>query len=356
MSLTMTEISFPFIVSNGPKVPKEARTTIRKQAMKDVGIARKKRGSYGRVNMRQLPVYENAEASTAQIRAAVLMPSSESPTVDSSQARSRARKSALSGSTHARTASTKPSRTLVLNECDEQSVSPYLADKDVACDVVLRSMAPYPNYERACAKFGLELTSLAILTNFNVGKSTIAMLSSDPSRLASLLGHKKCSYLDYVPAYYGSSECLTAATDCLLARVHTFLAPKEECQAVCNWLYGKALRSLQDALNSDSLAVSADVLCATQLLSLHEVGLSILLLIADTDLQPSFLTPREILPGLTMYKDLRDSCVTGQSHASRRSLSKPCSKRMLAESCRNVCSTTHIAISNSPNGWNSICR
>ena len=46
--------SFAFIVSDGPKVPRGARTIIRKQAMKDVGIARKKRGNYGRANRRQV--------------------------------------------------------------------------------------------------------------------------------------------------------------------------------------------------------------------------------------------------------------------------------------------------------------
>lgn len=53
----MADSSFHFINATGPKVPKDPalRTLIRKQAMKDVGIARKKRGGYGRVNLRQPP-------------------------------------------------------------------------------------------------------------------------------------------------------------------------------------------------------------------------------------------------------------------------------------------------------------
>jgi hypothetical protein len=273
---TMTDGSFPFIVSNGPKVPREARTTIRKQAMKDVGIARKKRGNYGRINLRQIPVYaEGSDGATVPIRSAVANVS-------------RSSSSTLSNRTSPRVAGTTPpsnSRSVLLDwaEYDDEilqdavesvantSLTRYGDDRDLSCELVLANMSPYPEYERARSKFGIDLMSLSILTNFNVGKSTIAILSADPTRLASLLNLQQWSYLEYVPSRYGVSPCLTAATNCLLAKVHTVLAPKEECFAVCSRLYGKALRALQDAIASDSSAMDADVLCATQLLSLHEV-------------------------------------------------------------------------------------
>lgn len=51
----MAEKNFPFVILDGPKVKDpQVRRMIRKQAMKDVGEARKQRGNYGRVNMRQV--------------------------------------------------------------------------------------------------------------------------------------------------------------------------------------------------------------------------------------------------------------------------------------------------------------
>ena len=60
MSPAMAEKNFPFIVLNGPKLEDPgARRIIRKQAMKDVGNARRQRGNYGRVNKKQLPAFED---------------------------------------------------------------------------------------------------------------------------------------------------------------------------------------------------------------------------------------------------------------------------------------------------------
>ena len=138
----------------------------------------------------------------------------------------------------------------------------------------LASLSLNSAYEKTRMKFCIDLTDLNILTNFNVNSSAIKVLGEDPSRLSALLGHRAWSYLEYVPARYGFSKCLTAATDCLLAKAHAVLAPqtKAVCYATCNRLYGVALRSLQDALIDDKACLEADVLCATQLLSLHEVS------------------------------------------------------------------------------------
>lgn len=276
MTTTMTGAgSFPFVISNGPKVPKEARTMIRKQAMKDVGLARKKKGNYGRVNLRQLPHYAGTtERPSVPIRSTVANVSRNG--ISALRIRSDSRASGTS------TPSLDASDPFdwadegvdIQHDSTDSSVAltGYDADQYLPCELVLADMALYPEYERARSKFGIDLSSLSILTNFNVGKSTIAILSANPTRLASLLNLQQWSYLEYIPARYGASECLTAATGCLLAKVHTVLAPKEECYAACSRLYGKALRTLQEAIASDSSAMDADVLCATQLLSLHEVS------------------------------------------------------------------------------------
>ncbi|KAK4580100.1 hypothetical protein LTR86_000302 [Recurvomyces mirabilis] len=266
--------SFPFVVSNGPKVPKEARTIIRKQAMKDVGLARKKKGNYGRVNLRQLPQYAGTtERPSIPIRSTVANLSRDGSSILRIRSDSRA-SGTSTPSLHTPDTLDWADEGVDVQEDStdlDTALTQYDADRYLSCELVLTDMALYPEYERARSKFGIDLSSLSILTNFNVGKSTIAILSADPTRLASLLNLQQWSYLEYIPARYGTSKCLTAATDCLLAKVHTVLAPKEECYAVCSRLYGKALRTLQEAIASDSSAMDADVLCATQLLSLHEL-------------------------------------------------------------------------------------
>ncbi|KAK5688766.1 hypothetical protein LTS10_000744 [Elasticomyces elasticus] len=271
MSQTMTAMTESiFIISNGPKVPKEARTTIRKQAMRDVGIARKQKGNYGRINLRQGVQHADSLEGSIPFRSAVGMTLSRSSSTTLSS-RSSSRAPAV------RTPNTSQPSTVDWDEFveaipREDVVNDYANDQStMSRNLVPWGLSPVPDYERARSKFGIDLMSLSILTNFNVGKSTIAILSADPTRLASLLNLAQWSYLEYVPERYGISECLTAATNCLLAKVHTVLAPKEECYSICNLLYGKALRSLQDAIASDSSAMDADVLCATQLLSLHEL-------------------------------------------------------------------------------------
>ena len=70
------------------------------------------------------------------------------------------------------------------------------------------------------------------------------------------------SYLQFVPSLYGTSPCLTAATNCLLAKVKGILSPYDHCKEVTMRLYAKALRTLQDAISNDQKCKEADVLCA----------------------------------------------------------------------------------------------
>ena len=81
------------------------------------------------------------------------------------------------------------------------------------------------------------------------------------------------SFLDYVPSRYGSSDCITAATNCLLAQAKVALSPQleEECHDITLRLYAKALSTLQTAISDEGHCLDTDVLCAIQLLSLHEV-------------------------------------------------------------------------------------
>lgn len=189
----MADKNFPFIVLNGPKLNDPgARKLIRKQAMKDVGNARRKRGNYGKVNLRpSAVVFEEDQrryrATTFPIR-----------TLDSSDSSDETLD--LSPDTAESSASTDPtepadeelSRDLVVS----QKVFPVEQLHSSATPLSFAAISLFSNYETARAKFTVDVTDLAILTNFNVGKSTIPILSADPLRLASLLGYPQWYVLD----------------------------------------------------------------------------------------------------------------------------------------------------------------
>lgn len=295
MPTTGIDNSFPFVISNGPKPPRSARALIRKQAMRDAGVARRKKGGHGRVNIRQ-PIVHNDEAADPNAsngRFNASMGSAASETF-SSEAQDTS-----SPETSQSSATLVDVDTIVPRNVTDMSVSKRRPRR---FNLLSSNPSTCPAYQAVRSRFGVELTDLAVLTNFNVGKSTIAMLSADPSRLVSVLGQHQWSYLQYVPARYGHSECLTAATDVLLAKAQQVLTSSEPRTILCNRLYSKALCSLQHALSDECMAVDADVLAATQLLSLHEVSPRRL---RNRDLGSSlthlsFLTPPDKLHGLTM--------------------------------------------------------
>lgn len=79
------------------------------------------------------------------------------------------------------------------------------------------------------------------------------------------------SFLQYVPARYESSDCISTAADCLLAQVHARFSPTYASTVEALKLYGKAIRTLQRSIDDETLCFSSDVLCASQLLILREV-------------------------------------------------------------------------------------
>jgi hypothetical protein len=109
----------------------------------------------------------------------------------------------------------------------------------------------------------------------------------DCDLLAKPIAKDLRSYLQFIPSLYvrlsrcgiyddcsltisklqGSSPCLTAATNCLLSKVKGILSPYDQCKEVTMRLYAKALRSLQDAISSETGCMDAEILCATRELS-----------------------------------------------------------------------------------------
>lgn len=155
------------------------------------------------------------------------------------------------------------------------------SDKSIATDHDIASfeqhLSLYPSLDFASGEYwnarlnsSIDLSFLTILTNFNIGKSTIANLSSSICRLPSVFAHRQWSYLEYVPQRYPYSPCLAAATDCILAKVGNVLSPCPSVENSTLRLYAKALRLVQSAVTGSSFS-DPDVLCAVQLLSLSEL-------------------------------------------------------------------------------------
>lgn len=258
----MADNSFHFINATGPKVPKDPalRTLIRKQAMKDVGLARKKRGGYGRVNLRQLPSDTNTSVSKRSSEN-----SGDSTDTDQHSRVTPDSDSASSGPT-TDTDATTPDDQLVVT----RQMHTWLADQDWLMPL---NGPPATDYERLRMKYHFDIRDLSILTSFNIGKGTMLAISSNPELLTTLLGSEMQSYLQFIPSRYGHKPFLTAVIDCLSAKVHSKLYPRNEMfEGMILRMYAKALAKLQVAVAGDESSLDPDLLCAIQMLSLHEVG------------------------------------------------------------------------------------
>lgn len=262
----MAENGFHFINTTGPKVPKDPalRTLIRKQAMKDVGLARKKRGGYGRVNLRQPPsdvdtsaLKGPSESSGSGSSTATHPHSCVTPTSDSVSS---------APTTDADTDATDPDDQLVVTT----PMHSWLTDQDWALPL---TGPPASDFERLRMKYHFDIRDLSILTSFNIGKGTMLAISSNPELLTTLLGSQMQSYLQFMPSRYGHKPFLTAVIDCVSAKMHSKLYPRNEgFEGTLLRMYAKALAQLQEAVAGDESSLDPDLLCAIQMLSLHEVN------------------------------------------------------------------------------------
>lgn len=257
----MADNGLTFIVSSGPKVPKDPalRTLIRKQAMKDVGLARKKRGGYGLVNLRQNPVGGH---TNTQIR-----PSVE---VFETSADNDISATPSLGSTSAcpdpdTDAAAPDEQQLVSNKqlAELYTHQPWM---------VPLNGPPATDFQRLRMKYQFDIRDLSILTSFNIGSGTMLAISKNPELLSTLLGSEMQSYLQYMPNRYGHKPFLTAVIDCVSAKVHSKLYPRNDMfEGMILRMYAKALTHLQVAVAGDESSLDPDLLCAIQMLSLHEV-------------------------------------------------------------------------------------
>jgi hypothetical protein len=264
-------VSFEFVVQSQDVYQdgfsSDTRTRIRKQAMKKVGAERRKGGGYGKRNLRQQPivvediiyspvpsaVVKSTAASTASGDEAEGQPSCWSLQIRSAHPAAPSSSSPSSASSTSSTSSDSPSSPSFANPCR------------------LRQM-PLSGVDRLVADYGINPVHFSALTNVHLGGVAVSVLARQPHRLQGLLSDRTWSYFSFVPARYGQHPYLDDALRCLVVKARAIMAPSAEADKMILAAYGKALQSLQKAVQDPSLVAGPDVLGATGILSVFEVS------------------------------------------------------------------------------------
>jgi hypothetical protein len=141
------------------KVSGAKRKAIRKQAMRDVGLARRERGGYGRINRRQLPLFMGSVGNLDEVQMDMeYMP--EEAEQDQKQA-------------------------LVATSNKERN---HRSQQQLAEAVWRVSPAvPRQGYEKLRMDFGFDILALSPLTTVHFSRAVATALANDPSRLQQLM-------------------------------------------------------------------------------------------------------------------------------------------------------------------------
>ena len=249
MAPTLTQTLEWIDQSTDGHIPKNkaSRRKIRRQAMRGIGAARKQDGTYGKVNLRQLPILmeEAVDNSVSTI--------------------SELSRSSLSSNNQFQ----KETRTHEQNQSD-QSYSTWSLHEQI-----YSTLPPPPSskgYELARIQYGVDLPQLSLLTKIHFGRTAYRLLAKQPSMLWEMFRLDDWSYLGHVPQLYDQSNLIQDVTNCALARAQHSLGidPMKPSPTVLR-LYGKALASLQHALDDPSRLRDPLLLCATQIMELFEL-------------------------------------------------------------------------------------
>jgi hypothetical protein len=239
-------MAFSFVNYDGPKLPKDpgVRKLIRKQAMRDVAVDRRTRGGYGQHNLRQYPDFSSNEDLSLREKKALddtrrSSPEKWSPDRDPITSLQKVMVRSIHTRSHA-----------------------YTSPVSIA----------YPDHATT-EKFAL-LLNLAPLTGLRLGIAKFSPLKSElVNASASQLGSRKLAY--FITTRYAQVPTLRYATDCVIAKLRQILRPSDssspEGEHAILVQYTKALRSLHKALDDEAQRVTAETLCATELLGIFEV-------------------------------------------------------------------------------------
>ncbi|KAH8664644.1 hypothetical protein BX600DRAFT_302276 [Xylariales sp. PMI_506] len=151
------------------------------------------------------------------------------------------------------------------------------SDESQESEPVLRYLLSPQGLESLTIEVGMDVLDLSALTTVHIGARASSCLTKRPANVMTLISRRKASYLNFIPARYGRSQCLDDALRCVAAKARRILVKPESASDAAGLalelsLYGKALRSLQNAVDSPSEKWrSPEVLCAIQILSMYEL-------------------------------------------------------------------------------------
>jgi hypothetical protein len=188
MAAKMSMHDYQFIVSNGPQIPNdpEVRTIIRKQAMKDVTAARKKRGDYRRINSMHYRIHDSSTGSPKGTVGHSLSVSREPASlVSGASSRSMSPFTAISA--------TDMTASMGVIRFDRSTPSPASV-KQYETWLPITAPSPTNRYEALRAKLHFDVVDLSQLTSFHIGQSTMSAMARNPDLLATLLGCGVNSY------------------------------------------------------------------------------------------------------------------------------------------------------------------
>jgi hypothetical protein len=218
----------------------------RREVMQKVALRQKQEHQQNHPNRRQLPVFYHNQGS------------GESSASREHDAKSVEAERVITGSS------------LQPNNSDSAPLDSDQSYPRTSLTQLMIASATHPTMLAQCNLDFLELSSLAAL---EVGRFTGQRVLEKPRSIAHFLGGKNWSYCRYVPFYYAESTLIRNATDCVVAQVRCLLSPEDlTWESLALTSYSNALSNLQDAINSAPQPPSAEVLCATQILSLYEVS------------------------------------------------------------------------------------
>lgn len=263
----MVAVKFEWINSghDDQKYDKDKRRAIRVQAMKAAAAARKKSGAWGKQNMRQTETVRHG----SNIDGTTSKHSSNDIRMNSVRARD-----------------------VWVSKSHTIPIIRFLKSDSARDTVQLGTSAiaqfeqwngrpgrpiPLPPFERLAADVGVNVLDLDELARIATGQVAGLMLAQNRTSLAELLVRRRNSYLSHIPARYGQSNCLDDALRCVASKAKTFLVPGCSAPAADLDGYGKALRSLQSAVNDPDEWSDPNILGAIQILSIREVSSSFLL-------------------------------------------------------------------------------
>jgi hypothetical protein len=243
MGPTNTPSSFVFIDQSEDataKVTGAKRKAIRKQAMRDIGLARREKGGYGKINRRQLPLLMGSVGNLDEVQMHVDLVPGDS---NNNQIRK------------------KVERKLKQQYLDAVwRISPAISRQ---------------GYERVRMEYGFDLLTLSPLTTVHFSRAVASALSNDPTRLQQLMLQPiLSSFLFHVPARYNESLLLQKATKWAIAQAQRVFNPNTtiaEDKALV--LLDDVLHELQSAVADEKRRLASDTLCTSQLLAMLTVSI-----------------------------------------------------------------------------------